>query len=137
MASCVWLRSMRLGEIALVTLLSSSLPASAQTLGIFDSHSDVGRVRSRGTVAYDPVLQQYTVTGSGTNMWNARDDFHFAWKKLSGNFILSLRARFVGKGVEEHRKVGWTIRPSFAAMVPRGWLRISGVPSRMYCMAAS
>jgi TolB protein len=45
-------------------------------------------------------------------MWDARDDFHFVWKRISGNFILSTRARFIGTGVEEHRKIGWTIRPS-------------------------
>jgi Tol biopolymer transport system component len=45
-------------------------------------------------------------------MWGERDDFHFVWKRMAGNFILSTRARFTGKGVEAHRKVGWTIRPS-------------------------
>jgi Tol biopolymer transport system component len=45
-------------------------------------------------------------------MWASRDDFSFAWKRLSGNFILSTRARFIDPGVEEHRKIGWTIRPS-------------------------
>jgi len=45
-------------------------------------------------------------------MWGSRDDFHFVWKRISGNFILSTRARFVGAGMEEHRKIGWTIRPS-------------------------
>jgi dipeptidyl aminopeptidase/acylaminoacyl peptidase len=45
-------------------------------------------------------------------MWGPRDDFHFVWKRMSGNFILSTRARFLGAGVEEHRKIGWTIRPT-------------------------
>src|SRR2546421_1844159 len=45
-------------------------------------------------------------------MWGSRDDFHFVWKRISGNFVLSTRARFIGAGVEEHRKIGWTIRPS-------------------------
>jgi TolB protein len=31
---------------------------------------------------------------------------------MTGNFILSTRARFIGKGVEPHRKIGWTVRPS-------------------------
>jgi hypothetical protein len=31
---------------------------------------------------------------------------------MTGNFILSTRARFIGAGVEAHRKIGWTIRPS-------------------------
>jgi TolB protein len=86
---------------------------SAQSpIGIFDSHTDVGRVRRPGSASYDPQRQAYLVTGSGQNMWNDRDDFQFVWKRLSGNFILSTRARFVGKGVEAHRKIGWTIRPS-------------------------
>src|SRR5205823_7317212 len=56
--------------------------------------------------------QEYLVAGSGQNLWNDRDDFHFLWKRVAGNFILSTRARFIGPGVEAHRKVGWTIRPS-------------------------
>jgi hypothetical protein len=51
-------------------------------------------------------------------MWGERDDFHFVWKRLSGNFILSTRARFTGAGVEEHRKIGWTIRPSLDPASP-------------------
>ena len=45
-------------------------------------------------------------------MWDDRDDFHFVWKRMTGNFILSTRARFIGTGVDAHRKIGWTIRPS-------------------------
>jgi TolB protein len=102
-----------------MTLLSSAPIAFAQgPLGIFEGHTDVGRVSRAGTVQYDPGLQQYTISGSGANMWDTRDDFHFVWKKMTGNFILSMRARFVGKGVEAHRKVGWTIRPSLAPSAP-------------------
>ncbi len=96
---------------ALVTAASLTAGAQAPT-GIFDGHGDVGSVRTPGTVSYDATTQEYRVSGSGQNMWNDRDDFHFVWKKLSGNFILSMRARFIGAGVEEHRKVGWTIRPT-------------------------
>lgn len=102
-----------------MTLLSSASPAFAQgPLGIFDGHSDVGTVSHAGMVQYDPGLQQYTISGSGANMWNTRDDFHFVWKKMTGNFILSMRARFVGKGVEAHRKIGWSIRPSLEPSAP-------------------
>lgn len=79
-------------------------------VGIFTAHADVGR--AHGVATYDPREQTYVIAGSGQNMWDTRDDFHFAWKRLSGNFILSTRARFLGPGVEEHRKIGWTIRPS-------------------------
>src|SRR5919197_793890 len=81
-------------------------------LGIFDAQADVGRVRHAGSASYDPERQAYLLAGSGQNMWNDRDDFHFVWKRMTGNFILTTRARFVGRGVEAHRKIGWTIRPS-------------------------
>ena len=85
----------------------------AQTaVGAFDSQSDVGRVRHVGSASYDPQRQAYLIAGSGQNMWGAHDDFHFVWKRMTGNFILSTRARFIGPGVEAHRKIGWTIRPS-------------------------
>jgi Tol biopolymer transport system component len=92
--------------------LAFTTAGAQNTLGVFDGHADVGRVHAPGTVKYDAATQEYHVTGSGQNMWNAHDDFHFVWKKMSGDFILSMRARLLGKGVEQHRKVGWTIRPT-------------------------
>ena len=80
------------------------------SVGVFTAQTDVGR--GRGSVSYDAQEQTYLIAGSGQNMWDTRDDFHFLWKRMSGDFILSTRARFIGKGVEEHRKIGWTIRPS-------------------------
>jgi len=84
---------------------------AAQTpVGVFTTQSAVGR--ARGSVSYDPQRQTYLIAGSGQNMWDTRDDFHFVWKRMTGNFILSARARFIGQGIEAHRKIGWTIRPS-------------------------
>ena len=98
----------------LLTLVLSAAVLGAQSpVGIFAAHSNVGR--ARGSASYDPRQQTYQIAGSGQNMWDVRDDFHFVWKRVSGNFILSTRARFIGKGVEEHRKIGWTIRPSLGS----------------------
>jgi hypothetical protein len=96
--------------ILVTLLLSSSVFASQGPVGIFANHTPVGR--ARGSATYDPQQQTYLIAGSGQNMWDSRDDFHFVWKRLSGNFILSTRAHFIGAGVEEHRKIGWTIRAS-------------------------
>ena len=95
-----------------LTAFMSDVVVAQSPIGIFDAQTDVGRVRSPGTASHDPQLQSYLVTGSGQNMWNDRDDFHFVWKRMTGNFILSTRARFIGAGVEAHRKIGWTIRHS-------------------------
>ena len=106
----------------IVTGLSVALVAPAADaqapVGTFDGQADVGRTKHPGSTSYDSELQKYVIAGSGANMWNDRDDFHFVWKRMTGNFILSTRARFIGKGVEEHRKIGWTIRPSLESSSP-------------------
>src|ERR1044072_1675767 len=81
-------------------------------LGIFAGQSDVGNVNKRGAATYDAASQTYTLTGSGSNMWAERDEFHFVYKRLQGNFILQTQAQFIGKGVEAHRKIGWIVRSS-------------------------
>ena len=95
-----------------LALLGGGVAGAQSPIGIFEGKTDVGRVSHAGSATYDLSRQEYQVAGSGRNMWNDRDDFHFVWKRMSGNFILSTRARFIGKGVEPHRKIGWTIRPS-------------------------
>jgi TolB protein len=97
---------------ALSLALFSEVAGAQSPVGIFDAQTDIGRTRVAGSASYDPQRQTYLVAGSGQNMWNDRDDFHFVWKRMTGNFILSTRAGFIGAGVEEHRKIGWTIRPS-------------------------
>ena len=92
--------------------LLSAILVVQRSLGVFDAHADVGRVRHGGSVLYDPARQEYVIGGSGQNMWGDHDDFQFVWKRISGNFTLSTRARFIGPGVEAHRKIGWTIRPT-------------------------
>src|SRR5712664_3478706 len=79
-------------------------------VGIFANQAQVGR--ARGSATYDSQQQTYLITGAGQNMWESRDDFRFVWKRISGNFILSTRAHFIGAGAEEHRKIGWAIRSS-------------------------
>src|SRR4051812_1123365 len=100
-----------LHALALLSTMTA-IAEPQEPLGIFAGHGDVGRVRTAGTVRYDAATQTYHVSGSGQNMWAAHDDFHYVWKRMSGDFILSMRARFVGEGGEAHRKIGWGVRPS-------------------------
>jgi TolB protein len=86
--------------------------AQAQTVGIFDGHADVGPVKNKGDVKYDTQMQQYQISGAGTNIWANTDEFHFVWKKVKGDFILRTNAAFIGKGTELHRKFGWMVRQS-------------------------
>ncbi len=81
-----------------------------QSVGVFDGHSDVGTDVKPGAALCDPKTQEYEVSGAGYNIWADHDEFHFLWKRIKGDFIVYTRARLIGKGVEQHRKVGWMAR---------------------------
>lgn len=106
------------GLACLAALAPTQRAIAQRRVGAFDGQSDVGRVRASGSASYDTLRQSYLIAGSGDNMWGDHDAFHFVWKRMTGNFILSARASFVGPGVEAHRKIGWTIRPSLATNAP-------------------
>ena len=98
------------------TNLGIGLPTGP--LGLFTQQTDVGAVRHPGACTYDAASQTYTISGAGANIWNDHDDFHFVWKQLTGNFIVTMQAEFAGQGVNAHRKLGWMVRSSLAADSP-------------------
>jgi Tol biopolymer transport system component len=104
--TAVWL-------FGLVTLFSSEVVG--QAIGVFDGHTDVGAPSRTGDVAYDALRQAYVVSGSGYNIWFDHDEFHFVWKRLKGDFIVRASGRFVGEGVDPHRKLGWMVRSDLDA----------------------
>jgi TolB protein len=98
-----------------IVLLCSIFSVSAEAQhsnGVFENSTDVGVVVRAGTTIYDSLKQSYTLSGAGTNIWFKKDEFHYAWKKLKGNFILQTRGILLGKGTELHRKLGWMVRSS-------------------------
>ena len=95
---------------ALLVTLAAATGAMAGETGIFEGSSDVGPVKTPGSIDYDSARQVYRLTGSGTNMWFGADEFFFVWKKMSGDFILSADAGFPNPGGDPHRKLGWIIR---------------------------
>lgn len=98
--------------IPVVRVIAQKFP-----LGIFDAQTEVGNAK-KGNCKYDLQTQEYTITGSGTNIWATHDEFHFLYKKMSGDFILTTNAAFIGKGVETHRKWGWMVRQSLDSSSP-------------------
>ncbi len=86
--------------------------AQTNSVGIFDGHGDVGKNVKPGSATYIPETQQYIISGAGYNVWADHDEFQFVWKKMTGDFILSARAEFLGTWVDYHRKVGWMVRTS-------------------------
>ncbi|HWD87469.1 MAG TPA: hypothetical protein VG367_05035 [Mucilaginibacter sp.] len=99
--------------VAFILFFAAAFAAKAQSpVGIFDGQGDIGPVKHPGSGVYDNATQKYTLTGSGTNVWATHDEFHYVWKKIKGDFILRTNITFLGKGVEEHRKIGWMVRSS-------------------------
>jgi Tol biopolymer transport system component len=85
---------------------------NAQTsIGIFQNQFDVGNTPT-GSASYNGQTQEYTIEGSGNNIWFNHDGFHYVCTQLKGDFILRCNASFIGKGVEAHRKFGWMVRSS-------------------------
>lgn len=87
-------------------------------LGEFAHHGDVGAPAIAGSASYDPLRQEYRLSGAGVNLWGASDQFQFAWNAMKGDFILRTRFEFLGQGAEAHRKLGWMARASLDADAP-------------------
>ena len=81
------------------------------SVGIFDTQSDVGKVLHKGSATFD-LPNIYKVSGSGENIWFKKDEFHFVWKKLKGDFIVTTQPTLIGTGGNAHRKTGWMVRTS-------------------------
>lgn len=92
--------------------LAGAQPPVRPAPGHFHGHGDVGRPATRGDARYNGVTEEYTLTAGGTNVWDRRDEFHFVWRRLTGDFILHTRVAFHGDGADPHRKAGWMIRRS-------------------------
>jgi TolB protein len=101
--------------ICMVTALFMNLSYGQDNgSGIFRNTGDIGNPAKSGSTSYDKTSQTYTLKGAGYNIWFERDEFHYAYNELGGDFILTANFEFVGKGVDPHRKIGWMVRESIA-----------------------
>lgn len=111
-------RTLLLAMCAILSAQFISAQAGNAGLGDFDGQSDVGSPKLAGSASYDPLGQIYKLKGAGANMWFTNDQFHFLWKRITGDFILRTRVEFIGKGAVPHRKIGWMVRPNLEAGAP-------------------
>lgn len=77
--------------------------SSDSAVGIFESRTNVGTATVPGSVEFDAAKGEYRVTGGGGNLWGKVDGFHFLWRKVSGDFIMTTDIRVLpGSSTESH-----------------------------------
>ncbi|MBL8233435.1 MAG: TolB family protein [Bryobacterales bacterium] len=97
----------------LLWLACMSAACMAQTgfpAGVLESGSDIGVTPRAGSLAYDAASSEYRITGGGANIWGTRDALYFAWKRITGDVVITADVRFLGEGVNPHRKAVLMIR---------------------------
>ncbi|HVZ18641.1 MAG TPA: hypothetical protein VG897_16085, partial [Terriglobales bacterium] len=99
-------------SILVVLFACPLLHAQKPTLGAFENGTDIGVVTPMGTAQYDPATKRYIVTSSGENIWTNHDDFHFLWRKATGDVSLAADIAFLTSGGNEHKKAVLMIRQS-------------------------
>lgn len=86
--------------------------AQEKGVGDFTSQADIGNPAIKGSAIYDDADQHYRLKGGGYNIWFNRDEFHYLYNQLKGNFILTANVKLLGAGRDPHRKIGWMLRES-------------------------
>ena len=80
--------------------------------GIFKYNADIGNPKLPGAAAYDAASNTYSLKGGGYNIWFNRDECHYLYNKMAGNFVLTASFEFIGATGNGHRKIGWMVRES-------------------------
>jgi len=106
-------------RLAAVFLLATNAWAG---IGIFESAQDIppggtpGKTEFAGMVDKDGTfVEQYLVTGGGADIWGDRDQFHFAYRILSGNWRVCADFQWMGSPPDRWGKMGVMVRASTAA----------------------
>ena len=83
--------------------------------GIFAGQSAIGAAGPGGIAVFDAQKGEYRVTGGGADVWGTSDDFHYVWKKISGDLTFSADIGWEGAGAFPRRKAMLMIRQSLDA----------------------
>ncbi|MCU0356535.1 MAG: DUF5050 domain-containing protein [Cyclobacteriaceae bacterium] len=100
--------------LAMITIVVNA----QERVGIFTHHQDIGNPKQKGSVIYDETQQHYLMKAGGYNVWFGRDEFHYAFRKIKGDFILTANVQLTGTGADPHRKAGWMVRASLEDSAP-------------------
>ena len=96
--------------LLILSVLTSTISMAQSGVGIFSNHADIGKPKIAGNATFNTSDQSYNLKAGGYNIWFGRDEFHYAYNKIKGDFILTANFKLIGKGTDPHRKIGWMIR---------------------------
>lgn len=98
----------------LLAIFTMNLYAQSQK-SFFPETKNVGNPAISGSLVHNSEDQTYELTGAGTNMWLDNDEFFFAARQVSGDFILTSKIDILTKTGDAHRKMGLMIRQTMDA----------------------
>jgi len=81
-------------------------------IGVFTGQSDIGGPIIPGSASFDAATKQYTIRSAGYNIWYARDEFRYLWKKMSGDVSLAADIAYPDPNGYGDRKAVLVIRQS-------------------------
>src|SRR5581483_7476797 len=77
---------------------------------IFDQSGGIGPSSAKGAAEYQEAGKSWRITASGANMWATADDFYMVWRKVPGDFSLTVDVEWTTEGGNEHKKAGPIVR---------------------------
>jgi TolB protein len=119
--SCHFMIAMqRIQQLRYLILCALALPIagsaqSSEPLGIFDQHLDIGNPEIKGTGEYNKTDQTYSLNSARSTMKDNADQFHFAFRKVKGDFMIRATVRMIGGGGNDQHKAGIIARDQLTA----------------------
>ena len=102
----------RLFLLTLLISLLTGVSSLADPVGIFEDTVNVGDDPGIGSTLYDAAADEYLITGSGHDVWDAADDFHYAYNTVDGDVRLSANFEWIARGTNDWAKYGVMLRES-------------------------
>lgn len=86
-------------EVKITPITDAPAAVIKPKLGDFDGNVDIGNYTLEGGAKYDTATKTYKVEGSGDDIWNNADAFHYVYKKMAGAF--EIQGDYIITGIAE------------------------------------
>jgi hypothetical protein len=91
------------------------------------TNGDIGGVAAAGRAVFNPQQNEFTVRGSGADIWSRADEFHFTQTPVTGDFTIYTRVASV-EPVHRWTKAGLMIREGLAPGARHASLFVTPTP---------